>query len=302
MHFGIWLPVYGGWLGAWGFDTEPSASESLKLAILAERSGFDYVYASEKFLNCIHGPTHDVDDASTILAAIAGQTKALQLVGALKPGFRPPLVAAQMTATVDRLSSGRVGVNIACGWWEEEFRQAGVPWRGHDEKYGFASRYLNELESLWAGNINGGVTTRRRLANATRPPIWVSGHSNAALAFASQHADVLFLNGMPPDEIRVLIERYCKAHPARSVPTIAINAFIILGSTETEAHRRRAELLSRARTELIALYRRETAQKRGRSCRTKRLLTRMAALRLPLSGPTNTYASGWGSTRRRAWI
>lgn len=254
MEFGIWLPVYGGWLRAQGFNTEPCATESIALAEQVEHDGYDYVYASENFLNCIHGAAHDVDDAWITLSAVAAKTNRINLVGALKPGFRPPIVAAQMVATLDRISRGRIAVNIVCGWWQEEFQRAGVVWREHDDKYAFASRYLQELGEFWVKQ--GDYTPRKRLAGGQMPKVWVSGHSQQALAFAAEKADVLFLNGMPPVEARSIADRLSMIDGQRK-PRIAINAFVILDKSDSAAFERRDELLGRARRDLIAFYRNE---------------------------------------------
>lgn len=259
MQFGLWLPVYGGWLRARGFDVEPSAAESCTLAENAERLGFTALYGSENFLNCIHGPAHDIDDAWTLLAAIAARTRTIRLIGALKPGFRPALVAAQMVATLDRISGGRVEVNIVTGWWSEEFARAGVAWQPHDEKYTIASSYLEEMEAIWAVSSDAEAP-RRRLARAERPPIWVGGHSESAFAFASRHADVVFLNGMDPKGIKGMCARLASVSSHDVPPSIAMSAFVILENSRAEAQQRRAALLAASRPDLIARYRRAMAE------------------------------------------
>jgi FMNH2-dependent dimethyl sulfone monooxygenase len=255
MAFGVWLPVYGGWLRARGFDTAPSFTECLDVATTAENHGFSLVYASENFLNPVHGANHDVLDAWSVLAGVAARTQRIGLVGALKPMYRPALVAAQMTATVDKISGGRLGLNIACGWWREEFDAAGVDWRPHDDKYVHATAYLQQMAGFW-----GREGPRRPLAEGKRLPIWVSGHSDAALTLAAAHADVLFLNGMAPDDVRAFRARLEGLMPGRTPPRIAMSAFVIPADTDHDARERRAHLLSQARPELIALYRAAAAE------------------------------------------
>jgi FMNH2-dependent dimethyl sulfone monooxygenase len=254
MRFGLWLPVYGGWLRAKGFDTAPSFEESQELAGIAERYGFSTLYASENFLNCVHGPAHDIDDAWALLAALSAITRKVELVGAIKPSFRPPLVAAQQIATVDRISRGRLGINIVCGWWRREFERCHVPWRSHDTKYSDASAYLMALEEIWGGK-SSDVVPQRRLYGRDRLPVWIGGHSEAALHLAARQADTLFINGMTPDDVRVLHERVARMAAPRRAPRIALNAFVILEETDHAAEARRQELLSLARPELIAMFR-----------------------------------------------
>lgn len=47
MQFGIWLPVYGGWLRSWDQPAGPDVAACLKIAEQAEAMGFDFLYASE---------------------------------------------------------------------------------------------------------------------------------------------------------------------------------------------------------------------------------------------------------------
>jgi FMNH2-dependent dimethyl sulfone monooxygenase len=249
--FGVWLPVYGGWLRARGFGTEPSFEECLAVARAAEEGGFRVAYASENFLNCVHGAAHDVIDAWTLIAALARETTRIGLVAALKPAFRPALVAAQMISTADRVSGGRIGLNVACGWWREEFEEAGAAFQAHDDKYAHAAAYLDRLRGIWSG-----AAGPHRPVAGTGPEVWIGGHSDAALRFAAERADILFLNGMPVEEIGTFHSRLASfAVQGRPLPRIAMNAFVILGSTDAEAEERRRDLLARARPELIALYR-----------------------------------------------
>lgn len=254
MRFGLWLPVYGGWLRAEGFDTQPSFEASFELAAIAERFGYSTLYASENFLNCVHGPAHDVDDAWALLAALAARSQKVELVGAVKPFFRAPLVAAQQIATVDRISNGRLAINIVCGWWRQEFERCHVEWRSHNDKYSNASAYLLALEEIWAG-CRQGVVPRRRLNGRERLPVWVGGHSDAALRFAARHGDVVFINGMAPEAVVEFRSRLAALYGRRQMPRLAMNAFIVLEDTDASAKDRRLWLLSKARPDLIDMYR-----------------------------------------------
>src|SRR5712691_4885932 len=46
-----------------------------------------------------------------------------------------PFVAAKQMATADHIGRGRLGVNIVCGWNEDEFRMFGVSKKEHDDRY-----------------------------------------------------------------------------------------------------------------------------------------------------------------------
>lgn len=261
---GIWLPVYGGWLRAHGFDTPPSFGTCLAAARAAEAAGFDLLYASENLLNCLHGPRHDVLDAWMTLCGVAAAAPNLALVGALKPVLRPALLAAQTIAGLDQIGQGRAALNLVCGWSRDECEEAEVAWRPHDDKYAHASAYLDRLEASWSGH---GDAPRRALFNGRpRPEIWLSGHSNAALALAGRRADVLFVNGMSADDLAAMRARLDRAANGRPV-RLAMNAFIVQGETDDAALRRRDGLLARANRDLIALYGRAMAESGAESWR-----------------------------------
>ncbi|MBD3624018.1 MAG: LLM class flavin-dependent oxidoreductase, partial [Rhodobacteraceae bacterium] len=75
MRFGIWLPVYGGWLRSRDTDPGIDVAACIRTATLAEAAGYDFLYASENLLNPIHGPEARVIDAWSLLAAIAPMTR-----------------------------------------------------------------------------------------------------------------------------------------------------------------------------------------------------------------------------------
>ncbi|MFD1488828.1 LLM class flavin-dependent oxidoreductase [Ancylobacter vacuolatus] len=91
--------------------TGPDVAACLAIAQQAEALGFDFLYASENLLNCIHGPRESVADAWTILAAIAAVTHKVGLCGAVKPGFRSPFLVARMLDTLTRISERRRSIS-----------------------------------------------------------------------------------------------------------------------------------------------------------------------------------------------
>src|SRR5206468_290865 len=149
MEFGIWLPVYGGWLRSLDAPTGPDVAACLAIAQQAEALGFDFLYASENLLNCIHGPSESVADAWSILAAIAAVTSRVGLCGAVKPGFRSPFLVARMLDTLSKIAERKLGMNIVCGWWKEEFDLSGVDWLDHDGRYDRAAEFLRSLYGLF---------------------------------------------------------------------------------------------------------------------------------------------------------
>lgn len=279
MAFGIWLPVYGGWLRTVDQPSTPDIASCMAVAQQAEALGFDFLYASENLLNCIHGPSVGVIDAWSLLAAISGTTSRIGLCGAVKPGFRSPLLVARMTDTVSNVARRPVALNIVCGWWEEEFQLAGVDWLDHAGRYDRADAFLRTINCLFDPEIDRSYfcglleeeafceTSRRDTAeqlphtfgleSALRPEIWIAGQSERAVKLTASSGDCIFLNGMPEDELatKVCEIKQAMGHWGRKVE-IAINAYVIATEEPDQARKRREKVVQKRNDATIAYFRR----------------------------------------------
>ena len=268
MEIGIWLPVYGGWLRSQDAPTGPDVAACLAIAQQAEALGFDFLYASENLLNCIHGPRESVADAWTILAAIAAVTNKVGLCGAVKPGFRSPFLVARMLDTLSRISERRLGMNIVCGWWKEEFELSGVDWLDHDGRYDRAADFLRSMHGLFnppaeatppsAEMPEGGVAPPPHygLDPAALPEIWIAGHSARAVQMAAEWGDCVFLNGMADDDLRRHIDtvRQEANRWGRRVQ-VAVNAYVVATESTEQARLRWKSVVARRNPETIAFFR-----------------------------------------------
>ena len=223
MEFGIWLPVYGGWLRSLDAPTAPDVAACLAIAQQAEALGFDFLYASENLLNCIHGPKESVADAWSILAAIAAVTSKVGLCGAVKPGFRSPFLVARMLDTLSKIAERRLGMNIVCGWWKEEFDLSGVDWLDHNGRYDRAAEFLRSLYGLFRPpavvrdatmaepGFKDGLEIDQSpsygLDESALPEVWIAGHSDRAVQMAAEWGHCLFLNGMSDEELSRRIQK-----------------------------------------------------------------------------------------------
>lgn len=275
MQFGIWLPVYGGWLRTIDQATSPDIAACLAIAQQAEALGFDFVYASENLLNCIHGPAEGVAEAWSLLAAIAATTSRLGLAGAVKPGLRSPFLVARMIDTLTQVAGRRLTMNIVCGWWREELELAGVPWLDHAGRYERAHAFLRSFYRLFdppgqsmpsaiepdAMRIGEHASEpvmpiTYGLERSSLPAIWVSGHSDAATQMAAEWADCLFLNGMPPKALayHIATAQQAAVRWGRQV-SIALNAYVIATETRAQALARRDLVIARRNPATIAFFR-----------------------------------------------
>jgi len=278
MTFGIWLPVYGSWLRTLDQPATPDIASCMAVAQQAEAVGFDFLYASENLLNCIHGPSVGVIDAWSLLAAISGATSRIGLCGAVKPGFRSPLLVARMIDTISGIARRPVALNVVCGWWQEEFQLAGVDWLDHSGRYDRADSFLRTINCLFDPEIDrsyfrglleeeafleaamAGPAERRRhtfgLEKALRPEIWIAGQSARAVEITASWGDCLFLNGMSEAELSARIVEINQAAMqwGRRVE-IAINAYVIATEERDQARRRREKVVQRRNDATIAYFR-----------------------------------------------
>ncbi|ODA69063.1 Methanesulfonate monooxygenase [Methyloligella halotolerans] len=270
MELGIWLPMYGGWLRSLDQPTGPDIASCLAIAQQSEALGFDFLYASENLLNCIHGPGEAVAEAWSLLTAIAATTSKVGLVGAIKPGFRSPFLVARMVDTLRQIAGRPVAINIVCGWWREEFDLSGVPWLDHTGRYERAESFLRSLHRVYqpprpaANQVSDGTATSARLhapvnygldADAL-PQIWISGHSEDALRMSGEWANCLFLNGMTDAALKrhVAAARQSAMRWGREV-SVGINAYVIATETRAQAEARYREVITQRNTESIEYFR-----------------------------------------------
>ena len=275
MQFGIWLPVYGGWLRSSDQPTGPDVAACLAIAQQAEAMGFDFLYASENLLNCIHGPGEGVVDAWSVLAAIAATTNKIGLCGAIKPGFRSPFLVARMLDTLSKVAHRRLAMNIVCGWWKTEFELSGVDWLDHSGRYDRAEAFLRsfyglfrppremmkvdqtEEREVFPANVrSSGAAPSYGLDEQSMPEVWIAGHSERAIRMAAEWGHVLFLNGMVDDELRQNIDAVKQeANRWGRRVAIAANAYVVAAETSDRAKERVRSVFANRNIETIAFFR-----------------------------------------------
>jgi alkanesulfonate monooxygenase SsuD/methylene tetrahydromethanopterin reductase-like flavin-dependent oxidoreductase (luciferase family) len=116
-------------------------------------------------------------------------------------------VLANQAATLDVVSGGRLILGVGTGWNPEEFEAVGVPAR---ERGARTDDHLTAARALWTrqpADFDGPFTTLRAarlgVPPATRggPPVWVGGHSDAALRRALRFGDGWYGTGVTAGEV-----------------------------------------------------------------------------------------------------
>jgi alkanesulfonate monooxygenase len=147
------------------------------------------------------------EDAWLTTAALIRETRRLKFLVAFRPGVLSPTLAAQMAATYQRISRGRLLLNIVTGGDAVEQRRFG-DWHDHDERYARTDEFLSIVRGVWDGTPFDFSGDHLSVAGATVlappdpvPPLYFGGSSPAALPVAARHADVYLTWGEPPVQV-----------------------------------------------------------------------------------------------------
>jgi alkanesulfonate monooxygenase len=147
------------------------------------------------------------EDAWLATAMLAEVTERLKFLVAFRPGLLSPTLAAQMASTFQRLSGGRLMLNVVTGGESAEQRQFG-DFLNKDERYARTAEFLDVVRALFRGETvtRAGHHVRVEGARLSRvpdpvPPIYFGGSSAAAGPVAAEHADVYLTWGEPPAQV-----------------------------------------------------------------------------------------------------
>lgn len=201
MEFGCHLPVYG-----------PTASRQTLLGVArrAEALGYDSLWVSDHVVlpwtirsRYPYNPTGefplprtaDFLEPLTALALVAGVTERVRLgTSVLVLPHRHPVLLAKMAATLDHLAPGRVVLGVGVGWMREEIELLGGPFEGRGA---WSDEALRVMRACWTEEraaFSGRHFRFDPVACFPRPargtiPIWIGGHTPAALRRAAALGD-----------------------------------------------------------------------------------------------------------------
>jgi alkanesulfonate monooxygenase len=209
------------------------------------------------------------EDALVTASSIATHTERLRFLVALRPGMVLPGEAARQYAALDRLTGGRLMVNVVCGGNPGDLAGDGLT-LGHDERYAHADDFLRIWRGMMAGEtvqFEGRYLSARggRLmfppVQAPHPPIYFGGSSPAGHALAAAQADVYLTWGEAPSAVAEKIadiRKRAASHGRRL--RFGIRLHIIVRETEGEAWDAARRLISHLSDETIATAQRKLSQ------------------------------------------
>ncbi|TQS29633.1 LLM class flavin-dependent oxidoreductase [Microbispora sp. KK1-11] len=147
------------------------------------------------------------EDAWLTTAMLVAGSERLKFLVAFRPGLLSPTLAAQMAATFQRHSAGRLLVNVVTGGEDHEQRAYGDH-LAKDERYERTDEFLTVVRALWRGErvTLEGRHVRVEDAALSRvpspvPAVYFGGSSPAAGRVAARHSDVYLTWGEPPAQV-----------------------------------------------------------------------------------------------------
>lgn len=199
------------------------------------------------------------EDAWLSTAMLAPVSERLKFLVAFRPGLTSPTLAAQMAATFQNLSGGRLLLNVVTGGESHEQRAYG-DFLDKEARYDRCDEFLHVVRALWSGEtvdfrgehlqVEGA---RLQQVPQPLPRIYFGGSSPAAGDVAAKHADVYLTWGEPPEAVAAKIAwiRDLAAAQGRDI-TFGIRMHTITRDTSQEAWAEADRLLAGIDEDTIA--------------------------------------------------
>jgi alkanesulfonate monooxygenase len=153
------------------------------------------------------------EDSWVVGSAVAPFTRNIKFLIALRPGLVSPVMGARMAASLDRVTDGRLLINVVTGGDPVELKGDGM-WLPHDERYVMTSEFLDIWRRVMSGEAVNFEGQHYRVEDARLafhpvqkpyPPLWFGGSSPAGIDVAAEHCDVYLTWGEPPADVAAKI-------------------------------------------------------------------------------------------------
>ncbi len=254
MKYGYWMPVFGGWLR--NVDDEQMSADWSYVKRLAQRSeelGYDLTLIAELNLNDIKGPQAPSLDAWSTAAALAAVTERIELMVAVRPTFHAPALLAKQAANIDRISGGRLTLNVVSSWWEDEAKKYGVHFEQHDDRYARTAEWLHVVDNLWKQDhftfqgkyyqVTDSMLQPKPLSRP-RPFIYAGGESEVAKNLIAAQCDGYVMHGDEPAAIGRRIQDLQQRRDKLGLPPMkfGVAAYSIVRDTEQQVQQEIARI------------------------------------------------------------
>ena len=235
----------------------PVDADYLKqVAVAADTLGYDGVLL----------PTgRSCEDAWVVASSLMAVTQKLKFLVAIRPGLSSPGLSVRMAATFDRLSNGRLLINVVTGGDQGELEADGV-FADHSKRYEISDEFFRIWRATMAGeggaagyDFEGkhlqvkGAKTLYPPVQKPYPPLYFGGSSEPAHELAAEQMDTYLTWGEPPaavaeklNDIRTRAAKY-----GRTLK-FGIRLHVIVRETNEAAWRAADELISHLDDDIVA--------------------------------------------------
>lgn len=252
------LPTHGDtrYLGTTRGAREVDFDYLKQIAVAADTNGYDGVLI----------PTgRSCEDPWVVASSLLGFTQKLKFLVAIRPGLSTPGLAVRTAATFDRLSKGRLLVNVVTGGDQGELEADGL-FADHATRYEISSEFLRIWRAALAGeggdagyDFEGkrlkvkGAKTLFPAVQKPHPPLFFGGSSAAAHELAAEQVDVYLTWGEPPAAVAEKIADI-RARAAKHGRTVrfGIRLHVIVRETNEAAWKAADELIQYVDDEVVA--------------------------------------------------
>lgn len=201
------------------------------------------------------------EDSWVVASSLAPLTQNLRFLVAIRPGIISPTVSARMTATLDRISDGRLLINVVTGGDPDEQHGDGI-FLDHSERYEASSEFLKIWRDVLAGEAVTFKGKHLHVENAKalfppiqkpHPPLYFGGSSEAAHELAAEQLDVYLSWGEPPAAVAEKIADV-RARAAKHGRTVkfGVRLHVIVRETSEAAWAAANKLIEHISDETIA--------------------------------------------------
>lgn len=204
------------------------------------------------------------EDPWVVASSLISVTKRLKFLVAVRPGLHQPALAARMAASFDRLSGGRLLINLVTGGDQAELEGDGV-FLDHATRYEQSSEFIRIWREILARSHSGesldyegkhlavkGAKLLFPPVQKPHPPVYFGGSSPAAHELAAEQTEAYLTWGEPPAEVAKKIADV-RAKAARHGRTVkfGIRLHVIVRETDAKAWQAAQELISRVSDETV---------------------------------------------------
>ena len=196
-------------------------------------------------------------EATVVASYYAARTKHIAPLIALRSGYCNPTLSAKMFATLDRMSGGRLCVNLIAGLNDDDTRADGIL-DSKEIRYEKMDEEVQIMKRLWTSNEPIGFEGKHYQVNQViepkplqqpHPPFFLGGGSDQALEISARHSTVhLFWGDRPTSiagKIKDMRERAAK-YGRRDALRFGMRLQIICGETEEAAWQEAHSLIAGA--------------------------------------------------------